>query len=107
MHQDYKENWLKLGGQQCHWCGHHTALRYLFPVIVTRNVQKQSTKELHNVCLECIAFERIPKGCLTNVPMYNYVGKKVNSNEKVSVAFSVPVSRPGQLRIASRAKGEC
>ena len=69
-------------GSQCHSCGKVTAPRYLFPVILS--VKKE--RRVHVVCLECIAFDRMPKNVTDDIPRYDHLGRRIKRNEKVVFA---------------------
>lgn len=82
--------WHHVLGQQCKWCGHHMGLKGLYPVGLTMTIGGKKYRTMHCVCLECIAFDRRPKG-FENIeaPLYNHLGKRVNGHEKVRVSFSL------------------
>lgn len=88
MTKDASENWQDLGGSQCNWCGKKTPLRMLFPVIHSHKKQRS----LHVVCLECIAFDRLPKGSVSDVPRYDNLGRRINERKKVVVSGGLPRS---------------
>ena len=75
-------------GSQCHSCGCVTAPKYLFPVVLS--VKKE--RRVHVVCLECIAFDRMPKNVTDDIPRYDHLGRRIKGNEKVM--FAARTRRP-------------
>ena len=90
MTKDASERWQDLGGSQCNWCGKTTPLKFLFPVLHTIGKQRS----LHVVCLECIAFDRLPKGSVSDVPRYDHLGRRINERSKMVVSSGIP-GNPG------------
>ena len=75
-----------LVGLQCTWCGKHTPISCLFPIMVSR--PKQPHRELHNVCYGCLASNNVPKGLpIEALPWYDGKGKRVN-HEKASISLA-------------------
>lgn len=84
---DYND-FLRVGGTQCAWCGRTTEQRYLFPIMFSAKGKK--AQQLHIVCFECLARNNVPKE-ISHLDLPWYDGRK-RVNEK---AFTVSVSRTG------------
>ena len=83
-------DYLRVGGTQCAWCGRSTPQKYLFPIMYHSPKEKRGgDQQLHVVCLECIAAENTPKG-VSKLDLPWYHGSKKVSNEKVALSMFNP-----------------